>query len=71
LTRPRCLEGERASPLEDSGGIWGYENMLEILADPNHEEYKEIHEWAGDVDPEYFNIEEINACLEEAFKPRP
>jgi hypothetical protein len=70
LTRPRCLEGKRASPLEDSGGIWGYENMLEILADPNHAEYEEIHDWAGDFDSEYVSIEEINVHLEKAFKPR-
>jgi hypothetical protein len=71
LTCPRCLEGERAGPLEDSGGIWGYEDMLEILADPNHEEYEETHDWAGDVDPEYVDIEEINARLEQVFKPGP
>jgi hypothetical protein len=71
LTRPRCLGGQRAGPLEDSGGVWGYGSMLEILKDPNHEEYEEIHEWAGDFDPEYISLEEINAHLEQAFKPRP
>jgi hypothetical protein len=70
LTLPRCLEGKRAGPLEDSGGVWGYESMLEVLKDPNHPEYKDIHEWAGDFDPEYVSIEEINASLEQAFKPR-
>jgi hypothetical protein len=71
LTRPRCLGGQRAGPLEDSGGVWGYESMLEILKDPNHKEYEEIHEWAGDFDPEYLSLEEINARLAQAFKPRP
>jgi hypothetical protein len=70
LARPRCLKGERAGPFEDSGGIWGYERMLEVLKDPNHEEYEEIHGWAGNFDPEYVNLEEINACLEQIFKPR-
>jgi hypothetical protein len=70
-TRPRCLSGERAGPLEDSGGIWGYEDMLEKLKDPNHKDkdYEEIREWAGNFDPEYFNLEEINARLEKSFKP--
>jgi hypothetical protein len=68
---PRCLEGERAGPLENSGGIWGYTDMLEILQNPNHAEYREIHEWAGDFDPEYVSMEEINARLEQVFKPRP
>ncbi|MDR1174125.1 MAG: plasmid pRiA4b ORF-3 family protein [Treponema sp.] len=71
VTRPRCLGGQRAGPLEDSGGVWGYQSMLEILKDPNREEYEETHEWTGDFDPEYFSPEEINARLEQAFKPRP
>jgi hypothetical protein len=71
LALPRCLGGERAGPFEDSGGVWGYESMLEILKDPNHARYEEIHEWTGDFDPEYFNREEINARLKQAFKRRP
>jgi hypothetical protein len=70
LTRPCCLEGKQAGPFEDSGGVWGYERMLEVLKDPNHEEYEEIHEWAGDTDPEHVGLEEINAMLERLFKPR-
>ncbi|MDR1148494.1 MAG: plasmid pRiA4b ORF-3 family protein [Spirochaetaceae bacterium] len=66
--RPRCLGGKRAGPMEDSGGIWGYENMLEILKDPTREDYEEIHEWLGDFDPEYFDMEKINASLEDYFK---
>jgi hypothetical protein len=70
LIWPHCLGGERAAPLEDTGGVWGYGSMLEALKDPAHKEYEDIHEWAGDFDPEYFNLEELNASLEEAFKPR-
>lgn len=69
--QPRCLGGKRASPLEDSGGIWGYEAMLEALQDPHSKKYEEMHEWAGDFDPEYFNLEEINAHLEKIFKSTP
>jgi hypothetical protein len=71
LTRPRCLEGERAGPMEDSGGPWGYADMLEILKDPNHKDYENIYEWAGDFDPEYFSLEKVNARLEVIFKPQP
>jgi hypothetical protein len=46
-------------------------DMLETLKDPNCEQYEEIHEWAGDIDPEYFNPEEINVYLEQVFKPQP
>jgi hypothetical protein len=68
LMRPRCLDGKRAGPLEDCGGIWGYEKMLNILKDPDHEEYEDTHEWAGDFDPEYISIEIINTRLEQEFK---
>ena len=54
-------------PPEDCGGVWGYENMLEILKQPKHEEYEELVEWLGDddFDPEYFDKEEVNELLRE------
>ncbi|MDR1444006.1 MAG: plasmid pRiA4b ORF-3 family protein [Treponema sp.] len=64
---PRCLDGKRAGPLEDSGGSWAYNNMLEILKDPKHEEYTAIYEWAGNFDPEYFNREDVNLRLKKIF----
>jgi hypothetical protein len=67
---PCCLDGERAGPLEDSGGIWGYEEMLEVLKDPGHKDYEDIHEWAGDFDSEYVGLEDINKRLKQIFKPR-
>ncbi len=58
---PRCVSGKRACPPEDSGGPYGYLNMLNILEDPKNEEYNDIKEWIGeDFDPEYFNLEEAN-----------
>lgn len=53
---PICTAGQRACPPEDCGGIGGYEHFLEIIMDPEHEEYEEMLEWAGgDFDPERFN----------------
>lgn len=58
---PICTAGKRAAVPEDTGGIWGYENMLEILKDPENEEYEDIVEWLGeDFDPEYFDPEDIS-----------
>ena len=44
---PLCLEGERACPPEDVGGIGGYEEFLETIGDPDHEEHEEMLRWAG------------------------
>jgi len=53
---PRCVAGERSCPPEDCGGAWGYEELLEIMKDPRHEEYEERMEWVGDeFDPEKFD----------------
>lgn len=53
---PLCLEGERACPPEDVGGIWGYVDFLEAIADPKHEEHENMLEWiGGKFDPEKFD----------------
>ncbi len=53
---PRCLTGRRSGPPEDCGGRWGYEHLLEILADPANEEYAELREWAPYFEPEEFDL---------------
>lgn len=68
---PRCIAGKRACPPEDCGGVWGYEDLLEILKDPDHDEHEERMEWIGDdFDPENFNLDSVRfsdpkECLEE------
>ena len=54
---PKCIAGKRACPPEDCGGIGGYEVLLEIIANPSHEEYKGRMEWLeGEfADPEHFD----------------
>lgn len=61
---PVCLAGERACPPEDCGGVWGYDELLETISDPNHEDYEEMMEWlGGKFDPEAFNMEQVNQSL--------
>jgi hypothetical protein len=61
---PLCLDGKRACPPEDCGGIWGYANLLKILRNPAHEEYKEMRAWAGrKFDPEVFDVERFSKDL--------
>lgn len=56
LEYPTCVEGERACPPEDCGGIPGYEDLLMIISDPDDKEYEDTIEWLGDdFDPEYFD----------------
>ncbi|MFD9430881.1 plasmid pRiA4b ORF-3 family protein [Streptomyces sp. NPDC060002] len=65
---PRCLTGRRACPPEDCGGIWGYAYLIEILADPRHEEHEDRLEWLGldsadQFDPAAFEAAQVNSAL--------
>jgi hypothetical protein len=61
---PICLKGKRACPPEDVGGVPGYENFLEAIRNPDHDEHEEYLTWiGGEFDPEAFNLEEVNTRL--------
>jgi hypothetical protein len=67
-TSPVCIAGKRACPPEDCGGIWGYYDLLEALADPGHPEHEQQKEWCeewydGALDPETFEIGFVNERL--------
>jgi len=64
INTPICIEGERACPPEDCGGIGGYEDLLETLKKPDDPEYENLIEWLDeDFDPNIFNLNEINRKL--------
>ncbi len=68
VTRPCCIGGKRASPPDDCGGVWGYQELLEILADPAHPDREERLEWLGDpLEPEVFDLAEANTVLAALF----
>jgi hypothetical protein len=53
---PLCLEGARACPPEDCGGIWSYPDFVEAIENPDHERHEELLEWIGGrFDPEEFD----------------
>ena len=57
---PLCIEGERACPAEDCGGVPGYYRLLDALSAPDNDEYKELMDWLGkDYDPDKFTPQEI------------
>lgn len=65
---PRCVEGARACPPEDCGGAWGYADFLEAMADPKHENHRDMKEWiGGKFDPEKFSVYMVNKELRQAF----
>lgn len=66
INYPICLDGKMNCPPDDCGGIWGYADILDIVKQPDHEEYDSFMEWLGDdFDPEYFDKDEVNDLLKE------
>lgn len=57
---PVCIQGERACPPEDCGGVGGYQDLLRILADPKDDEYDSTKTWIGENwKPEVFNPDQV------------
>jgi hypothetical protein len=50
---PRLVEGVRRAPPEDVGGVFGFYDFLEAVANPKHPEHQYLIRWAGGgFDPE-------------------
>jgi hypothetical protein len=60
---PRCLDGRRASPPEDCGGVDGYERLLSAIRDLKDPEHEDFRRWAGRWDPERFDLAAVNLQL--------
>ena len=68
---PRCLGGRRACPPEDSGGLYGYGRMLQIVDNPQHPEHAELQEWLPPgFDPAHFDLQEVNSQLSAHLQDR-
>lgn len=64
LKPPRCIEGVGACPPEDCGGIPGYEELLKVLSDPDHPDYRDMKAWSGGrFDPGHFDPKSANRRL--------
>lgn len=60
----RCVDGARACPPENCGGVPGYENLLAILKNPKHREHESMLDWLGGrFDAEAFDLAKTNAFL--------
>ena len=61
----RCLIGKRACPPEDVGGVVGYAEFLEVIEDPEHDEWLDKIEWLGcEFDPDSFDARLANLRIE-------
>jgi hypothetical protein len=63
LPHPVCLGGERRCPPEDVGGVHGYQEFLEVILDPKHEQYEQLVRWAGGHFHDEFHPKTVNAKL--------
>ena len=71
---PLLIDAVGRCPLEDSGGPWGYAELLEALQDPAHPRRAEVTEWPGlEFDPRKVNrarLEEAVGGLAKLMSPR-
>ena len=67
------IKGHGQCPPEDCGGVWGYEELLEIRQKKRKSaDDKERLEWyymdEKDFDAEYFDLEEFKECIQEMWE---
>jgi hypothetical protein len=63
-TTALCLDGARACPPEDCGGVGGYDDLLKILKNRKHPEHETMKEWLGRAfDAEAFDVGRTNLWL--------
>jgi hypothetical protein len=62
---PTCVAGANAAPPDDCGGAGGYEEFVEIMADPTHPEHEDMTKWVGQQtwDPTAFDVDAVNVRL--------
>ena len=58
--RVACIGGQRACPPEDCGGTWGYQSLLEAIANRHHEQHEDMMSWiGGEFDSEDFDPAQV------------
>jgi Plasmid pRiA4b ORF-3-like protein len=70
---PRCTAGRGAAPAEDSGGTFGWANVVAAVNDPGHEGHDGYRDWLGlqpgeVLDPKAFNTDQVNDELARLFR---
>ncbi|MEJ7795958.1 MAG: plasmid pRiA4b ORF-3 family protein [Nocardioides sp.] len=68
-----CVNGRRAGPLEDSGGIWGYGELAAWVRsgyapDRAPDNAEDLEDWIPDgFDPDHFSVAETDEAIESAL----
>jgi Plasmid pRiA4b ORF-3-like protein len=65
---PICLEGNAACPPESSGGVWGYEELMDRLEDTSAPDYIDVIDQYGNFDPHRFDLAAANSRLSKQAK---
>jgi hypothetical protein len=61
---PICLRGAGVCPPEDVGGVYGYERLLDALADPYHKDHDQMVDWYGDeIEVRDFDADRATALM--------
>lgn len=61
---PVLVAAKGVCPPEDCGGAWGYAELKGILADPRHEEHREMLDWLGLDNATHFDPTAITGHVE-------
>ena len=65
LKKAVCLDGARACPPEDVGGVSGFEHFRDVMANPLDEEYVDMMAWYGEhFRPDQFSLFEVNGRIQ-------
>ena len=61
---PKVLDGEGNCPPERCGGVEGFNEILDVLDNPDHMDYEDTIDFLGeDYDPDFFDIDAANSAL--------
>ncbi|MGH8887068.1 MAG: plasmid pRiA4b ORF-3 family protein [Egibacteraceae bacterium] len=63
----RLLDGARAFPSEDCGGVQGYEECVEVAR--GGEDPEGLRDWLGDWDPERFDLDQVRQAFDRPRQP--
>lgn len=67
---PRYIGGEWNAPPEDCGGIPGFYETLDAIADPDHPNHADAVEWFDEYDPKLIDDEPIKYALSRIARRR-